>query len=250
MQKETSSETVFSDSTHRVKIGIFDSGMGGTTIFHAIKSTLKTADYLYLADSKNCPYGEKSTAELQKIVEKNVQKLKEWGAEIIVIACNTATVKCIDFLRQKYPELKFVGTEPAIKLATNTTKKNILILATPGTIASERTHELLLKNQKPEQSITLLPCPGLADTIEHTLKFTQDYIPQPLEPTEKAIIHQKLAELLKNISAPDMIVLGCTHYSLIKSEIQHFFPKADIIDGNAGVARQVKRLVDNLYKNK
>lgn len=249
MQKETNSEAISPNSSLRVKIGIFDSGMGGTTIFHAIKSALKNADYYYIADSKNCPYGEKSTEELQKIVEKNVETLKSWGAEIIVIACNTATVKCIDFLRQKYPEIKFVGTEPAIKLAAETNAKNILVLATPGTVESERTHELMLKNQKLGQKITLLPCPGLADTIERTLHFTEDYRPLPLDKSEENIINQKLRELLAPIKfSPDLVVLGCTHYSLIKPEIQSFFKHATLIDGAEGVASHVNELVEGLTK--
>ena len=85
----------------------------------AIKKLLPAEDYFYINDSKNCPYGEKSDRELYAIVTKNVETLKSWGASIIVIACNTATVKCIDKLRADFPELKFVGTEPAIKLAAN-----------------------------------------------------------------------------------------------------------------------------------
>lgn len=232
-----------------MRIGIFDSGMGGTTIFHVIKAKLPNEEYFYLADSKNCPYGEKSDQELQKIVIENVEKLKTWGAKIIVIACNTATVKCIDFLREKYPEIKFVGTEPAIKLASKTDAKNILVLATPGTVASERTHQLQKENQKEGQRITLLPCPGLADTIEHTLKFDNDHCALPLDQTQKAIIHQKLQEIFQKenlvCQTPDCLVLGCTHYSLIKTEIGHFFPNARLLDGADGVARQVAKLISS-----
>ena len=229
------------------KIGIFDSGMGGTTIFHAIKAKIPDAEYFYFADSKNCPYGEKSTEELEKIVTKNVETLKNWGAKIIVIACNTATVKCIDFLRRKYPELKFVGTEPAIKLATKTDAKNILVLATPGTIKSERAHQLARENQKEHQNITLLPCPGLADFLENTLKFDQNYHLIPLDSNKKHAINQKLTNLFQNISqAPDCIVLGCTHYILIKSEIQNFFKNAVIIDGNTGVTNRTASIYEKL----
>lgn len=229
---------------NNIKIGIFDSGMGGTTIFRAIKKELKNADFLYLADSENCPYGEKSDKELKSIVTANVEQLANWGARIIVIACNTATVKCIDYLRQKYPEIEFVGTEPAIKLATATSAKNILVLATPGTVQSERAHELVTKNQRPGQNITLLPCPGLADIIEHTLKFNEDYQPHPLNEEQKSIITQKLRELLDGVTeAPNVIVLGCTHYPLVKEQIQTFFPHASLIDGADGVASRVRSLI-------
>ena len=135
-----------------MKIGAFDSGIGGTTIMNEVKKLLPYEDYYYIADSKNCPYGNKSDDELRKIVTKNVEELRKWGAQIIIIACNTATTRCINFLRQTYPNIKFIGTEPAIKLAASTDAKNILVMATPGTIASERTKSLLKENQKPDQN--------------------------------------------------------------------------------------------------
>ncbi|MBO7657446.1 glutamate racemase [Candidatus Saccharibacteria bacterium] len=230
-----------------MKIGIFDSGMGGTTIMNTIKTLLKEAEYFYLADSKNCPYGEKTNEELYKIVRKNVETLKNWGAKIIVIACNTATVKCISTLRQNYPEIEFVGTEPAIKLATETKAKNILVLATPGTVKSERTHQLLTENQKKDQNITLLPCPGLADTIENNIQLAPDHQPLPLTKAAKDVINNKLRTLFQDVeTTPDIIVLGCTHYSLIKPEIQSFFKTSQIIDGNSGVARRTAAITNQL----
>ncbi len=216
-----------------MKIGIFDSGIGGTTTLKAIQAILPDAEYNYIADSKNCPYGEKTDKELRLIVTANVETLKKWGAKIIVIACNTATTRCITYLRRQFPELHFVGTEPAIKLATKTNVKNILVMATPGTIESERLQALLQKNQKPNQKIRLLPCPGLADTIE------QNYPSGNLTP-----INSYLDGLFHGlITPPDAIVLGCTHYSLIKEQIQPYFKDAKLIDGNDGVARRVKELM-------
>lgn len=216
-----------------MKIGLFDSGIGGTTILDAVKNILPNEEYKYIADSKNCPYGEKSDLELQAIVTKNVETLKSWGAAIIIIACNTATTRCISYLRDKYPKIHLIGTEPAVKLATNTNAQNILIMATPGTIDSERLQTLLKANRKPNQTINLLACPGLANLIE------QNYSSRNLKP---------ITEYLKNLfqkteDAPEIIVLGCTHYSLIKPEIQSFFPSARLIDGNDGVARQVQELI-------
>lgn len=231
-----------------MKIGIFDSGIGGTTVMNAIKKLLPDEEYFYIADSKNCPYGEKTAEELQKIVTKNTEELIKWGAKIIVVACNTATVKCISYLREKYPNITFVGTEPAIKLAASTGAKNILVLATPGTVESERTHMLLEENQKPGQKINLLACPGLADTIENTLKFGQNY--QLITPTsdEKSVITHKLSGLFGDITeTPDVIVLGCTHYSLIQPEIQNFFPNTTLIDGNEGIAHQVENVLKTDY---
>ena len=227
-----------------MKIGIFDSGIGGTAIMNVIKKNLPNEEYFYLADSKNCPYGEKSDDELKKIVTKNTETLINWGAKIIVIACNTATVKCIEYLREKYPDIKFVGTEPAIKLAASTDAKNILVPATPGTVKSEHTRQLLSKNQRKDQDITLLPCPGLAGIIEKNIKLNQNYQILPLSTTKKIRIHQKLAKILRNTPKnPHIVVLGCTHYSLIKPEIQKFFPNAILIDGNHGVAKRTKEIL-------
>lgn len=191
----------------------------------AIKKRLPKAEYFYIGDSKHCPYGEKSDAELMQIVRGHVETLQKKGAEIIVIACNTATTRCIDRLRKEYPKLKFVGTEPAIKLAAETGVKRILVMATPGTIESERTACLMADYRQARQKIRLLACPGLADAIE----FGEG-------------IEKKLAELLTKIPEPEVVVLGCTHYSLIKPEIQKCFPNAKLIDGNEGVARRVVEL--------
>lgn len=210
-----------------MKIGFFDSGKGGTSVLSAVKSLLPDAEYKYIADSKNCPYGEKSDVDLKKITKLHVDNLKSWGAEIIVIACNTATTRCIEYLRGEFPELKFVGTEPAIKLAAESNAKNILVMATPGTIKSERLQTLVKSNQKPGQNITLLACPGLADAIEHDQN-----------------IASTLDQILEGIPTADfdLVVLGCTHYSLIKPEIQQKFPSAKLVDGNEGVAKRVKSL--------
>lgn len=208
-----------------MKIGVFDSGKGGTTILEEIKKILPNEEYLFVGDSKNCPYGEKTDSELMEIVINIVERLKKWGAKIIVIACNTATAKCIDRLRKLYPEIKFVGTEPAIRLAAKTDAKRVLVMATPGTIKSERIEKLLKNNRRTGQDITLLACPGLADAIEKGQNV-------------KAILKKILVER----SQYDCVVLGCTHYSLIKPKIQKFFPQAELIDGNIGVTNRVKEL--------
>lgn len=209
-----------------MKIGIFDSGKGGLSVFEEIKKVLPNEEYKYIGDSKNCPYGEKTDEELMIIVKKIVDELKEWGAQIIVIACNTATTRCIKQLRKDYPELEFVGTEPAIKLAADTGLKEILVMATPGTIKSERLESLLEKYQKSGQKYALLACPGLADVVE-----------------VNEGIDEKLEELLNGVGKYDCVVLGCTHYSLIKDRIKKYFPDAEVIDGNIGVANRTKSLV-------
>lgn len=214
-----------------MKIGVFDSGIGGTSVLEAIKKLLPNEEYYYFADSKNCPYGEKEDDELYRIVKGNVEFLINWGAEIIVIACNTATTRCIEKLREEF-KIPFVGTEPAVNLAVKSNANKILVLATPGTIHSERLETLVKENQRQNQAIDLLPCPGLADTIEFNLN------------KDESKIYKKLEELLNNLPKDyDSIVLGCTHYSLIKPLIQEFFPSAELVDGNEGIAKRVKELV-------
>ena len=156
---------------------------------------------------------------------------------MVVVACNTATTRCIKRLREDFPNMPFIGTEPAVKLAANSDAKKILVLATPGTIHSERLETLVKDNQKKGQTINLLACPGLADTIEFNLD------------EDNSKIEQKLDELLKDSDKDyDAIVLGCTHYSLIKPMIQKYFPTAKLIDGNEGIARRVGAIAEEIRK--
>ena len=220
------------------KIGIFDSGIGGLTTLEEIKKVLPNEDYIYYADSKNNPYGEKSEEELLSIVKNIVEYLLSKNVKIIVIACNTATTRCIETLRHDYPNINFVGTEPAIKVACDKGFKNTLVLATPGTIFSEKVHKLVKDNIHDDQKIHLLACDGLANAIE---KKDDERI--------DSILHNLLDEYKKeNI---DSIVLGCTHYPIIKDRIQSFFPSAKLIDGNIGVAKRVKYILEenNLLSN-
>ena len=213
------------------KIGIFDSGIGGLTTLNEIKKILPHEDFIFYADSKNNPYGDKSLGDLYNITEDIVDKLIKKNVKLIVIACNTATTQCISHLRSKYPNMIFVGTEPAIKVACDNNYKNTLVMATPGTIASERTHELVANNKKEFENIYLLACDKLANAIERKND-------------------KEINNILDNLLLPyknkkiDAIVLGCTHYPHIKDKIHTYFPNAKLIDGNEGVARRVKQQLE------
>ena len=214
-----------------MKIGVFDSGIGGLTVLDEMKRVLPSEDFLFYADSANNPYGEKSDQELYSITSNIVDYLIERKCKIIVIACNTATTRCIKFLRKKYKDITFVGTEPAIKVACDRNFKNILVMATPATINSERTHILVNDNKKDFENIYLVPCEGLANAIE-----TNDLNKQ------KDILSDIYKEYKnKNI---DAIVLGCTHYPHIKNLIKDYFNNAELLDGSNGVAREVKRQLE------
>lgn len=212
-------------------IGVFDSGIGGLTVLEELKKILPKEDYLFYADSLNNPYGEKDDNELNEITSNIVDYLLERECKIIVIACNTATTRCIKYLRDKYPNISFVGTEPAIKVACDRGYNNILVMATPATINSERTSILVNDNKKDYENIYLVPCEGLANAIE-----TNDYDRQ------ERIVSNIFNEYKdKDI---DAIVLGCTHYPHIKELISKYFLKAELLDGGNGVAREVKRQLE------
>lgn len=210
------------------KIGVFDSGIGGLTILGELKKILPNEKYLFYADSKNCPYGEKSDKDLYNITSNVVEYLIQNDCKIIVLACNTATTRCIKYLREKYSDVIFVGTEPAIKLACDKDYKNILVMATPATITSEKINILVNENKKEYENIFLVPCEGLADAIETNNLLKQETI--------ISSIYNEYKD--KDI---DAIVLGCTHYPHIKCLINKYFSKADLLDGSNGVARECKR---------
>ena len=213
------------------KIGVFDSGIGGLTTLEEIKNLLPNENYIFYADTKNNPYGEKTKEELCSITENIVDYLLSRDVKLIVIACNTATTNCIEYLRNKYKDIEFIGTEPAIKVACDNNYHNTLVMATPSTINSERTQTLLDNNLKENENFYLLACDGLANAIE---KNDNDRIDQ--------LLNKYLNDYKdKNI---DAIVLGCTHYPIIRGKIQAFFPNAKLIDGNLGVAKRVKYILE------
>lgn len=214
------------------KIGVFDSGLGGLSILREMKSLMPNEDFLFYEDSIHNPYGEKSDVELLKITSNIVDYLLENNCKIIVIACNTATTACMLKLREKYPGVIFVGTVPAIKVAYDKNCRSTLILSTDYTMKSHRVNELLAEYHHKDQEIINISGRELAHLIELDEK-------------------DKITELLNDILLPfknkvDSIVLGCTHYSLIKDEIKEVLPDVLILDSSLGVAREVKRqLVNN-----
>ena len=215
------------------KIGVFDSGIGGYSVLWKLKELMPKEEYVYYKDSDNLPYGNKSDSELFNIACNIVSYLISKGCVIIVIACNTMTTKCISKLRKKYPNIIFVGTEPAIKVACDNNYKNILVMATPATIKSNSVSRLVKDNKKSFQNIYLVPCDGLARAVEDN--------------NEKKIkeILVKVLGKYKSLGI-DCIVLGCTHYTFVKEEISEII-NADFVDGSLGVAKQVKRKLEKSF---
>ena len=188
-------------------IGIFDSGIGGTSIWSAIHHLLPNEKTIYLADSKNAPYGQKSKTEIIALSIKNTELLLSMGCKLIVVACNTATTNAIQELRAKY-SVPFIGIEPAIKpAATHSKTQTIGILATQGTLNSElfnKTTEKFQKTKIIEQvghGIVQLIESGKIDSPEMT-QLLQSY----LSPMVEANI--------------DYLVLGCSHYPYLIPQIK------------------------------
>lgn len=215
-------------------IGIFDSGIGGTSIFKEIHGLLPKENYIYLADSKNAPYGNKSEDEILQLSIKNTEHLKSKGCKIIVIACNTATTNAISYLRENY-NIPFIGIEPAIKpAALNTQSKAVGILATKGTLSSQLFHKTtdLYAN-----GITVIEQVG--DGIVPLIESGQ------LESDEmKALLKTYLKPMLEqNI---DHLVLGCTHYPYLIPILSKMLPEnVKIIDSGLAVAKQTQAVLAN-----
>ena len=213
------------------KIGGVDSGLGGLSVLKELMKLLPNEDYLFYEDSIHNPYGVKSEEELIEITSHIVDYLLERDCKIIVIACNTATTSCMKKLRELYPQMIFVGTVPAIKVAYDSHCKHTIILSTPYTTKSKRVQELIHDYTDKDQELFNISGGDLAHLIE-------------LGEMEKvkALLQDLLLPYQDNA---DSIVLGCTHYSLIKKEIQEVLPNALLLDGCVGVSQEVKRQLES-----
>ena len=215
-------------------IGIFDSGIGGITIFNSVKKLLPNEDIIYFSDNLNSPYGNKPIETIKKISFNNTQWLLDNGCKLIVVACNTATTNSISDLRNKF-NIPFVGIEPAIKPAAMKTKTGkIGVLATKGTLSSDLFNttsidyasniEILEKNGD-----------GLVELIENGI-FEGIEIENLLHKHLDFMINKKI----------DHLVLGCTHYPFLIKVLSELLPSSiKIIDSGEAVAKQTKSLLIN-----
>jgi glutamate racemase len=212
-------------------IGIFDSGIGGTSIWKEIHHLLPNEKTIYLADSKNAPYGQKSKEEIIALSMKNTDLLLEMNCKLIVVACNTATTNAIQELRAKY-DVPFIGIEPAIKpAATHSKTQTIGILATQGTLNSALFNEATQKFQNTK--IVEQVGHGLVQLIESG-KINSS------EMTE--LLHSYLTPMIE--ADIDYLVLGCSHYPYLIPQIKKILPEhIKIIDSGEAVARQTQNLL-------
>lgn len=218
---------------HNKSIGLFDSGVGGSSIWKELNALLPYEHTIYLADSKNAPYGPKGEKKIIELCIKNTELLISKGCKIIVVACNTATTNAIDVLRNKY-NIPFIGIEPAIKPAALQTKtKTIGILATKGTLSSALFHKT-----------TNLYSDGIK-VIEQEGKGIVELI------EAGKINSNEMTALLKLYIKPmvdadiDYLVLGCTHYPYLMPQLLSILPKhVKIIDSGEAVAKQTKAVLE------
>jgi len=215
-----------------MKIGFYDSGLGGIkTLKDIINMGLKGEIY-FLADTKNSPYGTKSSEEVKSLAKGNVKKLVDLGCEIIVVACNTATSVAIEDLRKEFLNIDIIGTEPAIKLAVDEhLHKNILILATTITAKGEKLNKLI-KKLNPDVKVEILPADRLVKLIED-----ENFLNNQKE------VNSYLEELFSqyDLDTFSHIILGCTHFPIVKENIEKIVKENNIkvIDGNNGIGKNL-----------
>lgn len=206
-------------------IGVFDSGIGGATVLKEIIKILPNENYIFYSDSKNNPYGDKTAEEIINLSDNIVKLFLSRNCKAIVIACNTASAKAAKSLREKYPEIPIIAIEPAYKMVYDFAYDKVtLVMATKGTIESEKFHELF--NKYNNHKTYLMPCPGLANVIE-----------QGNEQEIKKYLKDNLTQYAGKVHN---VVLGCTHYPLIQNEIKDILGDVDFFNGAPNLAKHLK----------
>jgi len=218
-------------------IGVFDSGVGGLSVLRAIRRELPAESVLYFADQGHVPYGPRSLEEVRTFSEGITRFLLGLGAKLIVVACNTASAAALHSLRQTFPDVPFVGMEPAVKPAAEHTQTGVVgVLATPATFQGALYASVV---ERFANGVTLLQdtCPGLVAQIEAGNLDA---------PETRTILENALLPMLtKGI---DTVVLGCTHYPFVIPLIQEIVgAKVRVIDPAPAVARQAARLLDAIH---
>lgn len=212
-----------------MKLGVFDSGIGGEAVAAALQKTFPDAKILTVNDRANVPYGDKSREEVIRLTDQAIQPLLEASCDVIVLACNTATTAAIAHLREQYPHQQFIGIEPMIKPAAALTRtKTIAVCATPATLGSTRYRELITLYGS-ELTIIEPDCHDWAHMIEHN-----------------QVNHQKITDVIESViqQGADVIVLGCTHYHWIKEDIVTLTRgRATVLEPSKAIGRRVGELL-------
>ena len=219
---------------NQVPIGVFDSGIGGITVLRELRKVLPNERFIYYSDSIHNPYGQKEDTEIIQICDNIVQYLIQRNCKMIVIACNTASAKASDYLRKKYSKIPIIAIEPACKMVHDFSIQGTatLIMATKGTIESEKFN--ILMNKYCDENTYILPCVGLADLIERRKNEEDDVKLQNY-------LERELKEYKGKVKN---VVLGCTHYPLIKEQIKEVLGEVEFFDGAKGVAKHARQVLE------
>ncbi|HNC87676.1 MAG TPA: glutamate racemase [Anaerolineales bacterium] len=217
-------------------IGVFDSGVGGLSVLRSIREQMPEESVLYFGDQGHVPYGPRSMGQIQSFSAGITRFLLDHGSKLIVVACNTASAAALTYLRESFPGVSFVGMEPAVKPAAETTKTGrVGVLATPATFQGAL-YASVVERFGAGVELFQHTCPGLVSQIE---KGELD------SAATRAILEDALHPMLeKNI---DTVVLGCTHYPFVIPLIQEVVGGAErvrVIDPAPSVAKQAKRLLE------
>lgn len=213
-------------------IGFFDSGLGGVSVLREAAKMLTQESFLFYGDSGRAPYGTKGKEEIKKYTLDAADFLVEKGIKSLVVACNTATSVAIKDLRKRY-NIPVIGMEPALKPAVELNRPGkIIVMATPLTLREEK-FKCLLQKHAHRGNILPLSCPGLVELIEKDAG------------SEK--IREYLGRLFVGLSEEQVgcIVLGCTHYVFIRTEVSSCFPAAVVLDGNKGTVHHLQNILTN-----
>jgi glutamate racemase len=214
----------------RAPVGVFDSGIGGLGVYAEMRTLLPDVDIVYVADQGFGMYGERTLEEVRHRSELITGWLIGKGVGVVVVACNSASAAALHHLRAKFPEVPFVGMEPAVKPAAERTRNGrIGVLATEATFQGTLFASVVDRFAFDREVITRA-CPGLAAAIEND------------DPAMNGLIAEYVGDVVDR--GADVIVLGCTHYSLVKERIAAVAGDVEVIDPAPAVARQVARFVD------
>lgn len=216
-------------------IGVYDSGLGGLSIWRELRQTLPHESLLYLGDGKNCPYGSRSKEEVCRLADEAVKYLLERGCKMVVVACNTATAAAIDLLRESYPEVPIVGLEPAVKPACLSTQTGVVgVLATERSLDGELFRRTAAKYSEGVEVITAAGR-GFVEAVEHNREDS---------PETEQLVREAMGEMLQR--GADRVVLGCTHYPFLRGVMERVIGEREvkIIDSSEAVARRVGELLD------
>jgi len=215
-------------------IGVFDSGLGGISVWQALHDALPHESLIYLGDGARCPYGSRSEEELRGFIEEAVERLLAEGCKMIIIACNTATAVAIKGLREKYPDVPFVGLEPAVKPAALTTKSGVIgVLATERSLQGDH-----FRRNEEKYGATVKILKAVGEGFVEAVEQNREQMP------ETEVLVRKAVEPLVEGGA-DKIVLGCTHYPFLREVIERVAGDGvEVIDSSEAVARRVGALLD------